>query len=37
MISCTPKFNMPSDRKADKATLKIKEFIAKTPDNNPTK
>ena len=28
---------MPSDHKADKATLKIKEFIAKTPDNNPTK
>ena len=37
MISCTSKFNMPSDHKADKATLKIKEFIAKTPDNNPTK
>ena len=37
MINCTPKFNMPSDRKGDKATPKIKEFIAKTPDNNPTK
>ena len=37
MISCTLKFNMPSDHKVDKATPKIKEFIAKTPDNNPTK
>ena len=37
MISCPSKFNMPSDRKVDKATPKIKEFIAKTPDNNPTK
>ena len=37
MISWTPKFNMRSDRKVDKATPKIKEFIAKTPDNNPTK
>ena len=28
---------MPSDCKVDKAIPKIKEFIAKTPDNNPTK
>ena len=37
MISCIYKFNMPSERKVDKTTPKIKEFIAKTPDNNPTK
>ena len=29
--------NMPSECKVDKTTPKIKEFIAKTPDNNPTK
>ena len=29
--------NMPSERKVDKTTPKIKEFIAKTPDNNPIK
>ena len=28
---------MPSERKVDKTTPKIKEYIAKTPDINPTK
>ena len=28
---------MPSECKVDKTTPNIKEFISKTPDNNPTK
>ena len=29
--------NMPSERKVDKTTPKIKEYISKTPDTNSTK